>query len=369
LFDHGADISVTTTGDLNMYSSSIGSLNGGKIQVDAGGNVNVGSSDFSVTTLGARGIYSTAQGDVSVYADKNINVNGSRIAAYDGGNVTVESFNGDVNAGIGGNGFVVLSAFYVDPSTRQVFTDSPTIPGSGILATTFPKRAAIYPAPTVTVGNILVEAPNGNVNANAGGIVQLPLNGENNANSLVEVLAGYELRDGQGNPLTAADIANGTPVQVSAGRNLDASGSGIIGNTVNLQASGNIVGVIFARDNLNVTAQQNVNVTALSEGTANISAGDTISGTIIGVGGINASGSSIDASLLSNNSISGTTSGQSGLSQGTAANGTSQGMQAEDSAKAPDSTDSTDDDLKKKNKGVALAARSSRVTVLLPQKN
>ena len=368
-FTQGADIFINLAGNLNMYSSSIASLNGGSISILAGGDVNAGSSDFSVTSMAARGIFTSAQGDVAVIAKGDVNVAGSRIAAYDGGNVTVESLNGDINAGSGGSGYVVLTAYYVDPN-GQVFVDSPTIPGSGILATTFPKRNASYPAPAVSVGNILVEAPNGNINASAGGIVQLPLNGENNPNSIVEVLAGLELRDSAGNPLTAADIANGTPVQVSSGRNIDASGSGVIGNTVKLNASGNIVGVIFARDNIDISAQQNVNVTALAQGSINVNSGGTISGTIIGVGGISASGSSIDANLESNNGVSGDTTGAKGLAPGTAANATSQAASASDTtATAVKSDSSSEEDPSKKKKGITLARKVGRVTVLLPGKN
>ncbi len=172
-----------------MFSPSIASLNGGAISIHAGGDVNVGSAVFTGNSAAARGIYTSAQSDVSVIANGNINVNGSRIAAYDGGNVTVESLNGNINAGNGGSGFVVLNAFYVDPVTHQVYFTSPTIPGSGILTTTFPERDSRYPAPAVTVGNILVETPNGNVNASAGGIIQLPLNNAASPNATVEVLA------------------------------------------------------------------------------------------------------------------------------------------------------------------------------------
>jgi hypothetical protein len=346
LFDQGADISVTTTtGDLNMYSSSIASLNGGDIYINADGDINVGSADFSVTALGTRGIYSASQGNVAVYASGNINVNGSRIAAYDGGNVTAESFDGNVNAGSGGTGFAIVQQYLVDPNTHVVTPSSATIPGSGILATTFPDSQN-------TVGNILVVTPNGNVNASAGGIVQLALNNVDSSSSTVTVLAG---EDADGNIL-------------SPGRNIDASGSGVIGSTVILKASGDIIGAIFARNNLDINAVQNVNVTALSEGTATVNAGEAISGTIIGVGGISASGGSIDASLLSNNQISGDTSGQSGLSQGTAANAASQSMQSEDTTKAAESSDDTDDEKKKKGKPIALAQKTGRVTVVLPPK-
>ena len=138
VFNRGADITVITTGghsdgvtagdligDLDMYSSSIASLNGGNIYINANGDINAGSADFSVNTLGARGIYTTGQGNVDVYAEGNINVNGSRIANYDlpradgsttpGGSVTVVSLNGDINAGNGSSGFVVVSSYQGAP--------------------------------------------------------------------------------------------------------------------------------------------------------------------------------------------------------------------------------------------------------------
>jgi len=432
-------------GDLNMYSTSIASLNGGNIAVNVGGDVNVGSSVFTVTALQARGIFSTRQGDVSVIANGDINVNGSRIATYDGGNVTVESLNGDVNAGSGGTGFVNLTAYYVNPITHQVFIASPTIPGSGILTTTFPARDARYPAPTFEVGSILVEAPNGDINANAGGIVQLPLNHVNNPDAFVDVLAGYELHNTVGqavNATTAKPIVelfaesppgptdparlvllNGAKIQasinawsflltllglpdtesqvitlnvtgnkmglasaltgdgsglnnfdyfstVSPHRDINASGSGVIGNTVTLKATGDIVGVIFARDNLNVSAVQNVNVTALSEGVATVGGGESVSGSIIGIGGVNASGANVDASLLSNNGITGATSGQTGLAQGTAANATSTAASANDDTPkaAVAATDDSDDDKKKEKKEGVAINKTGRVTVLLPKK-
>ncbi len=117
--------------------------------------------------------------------------------------------------------------------------------------------------------------------------------------------------------------------------NIDASGSGVIGSNVKLEASGDIKGLVFARGNLNVDAIQNVNVTALAIGSANVTAGDTISGTIIGMGSVNVSGASVDASLLSQNvTASGdVTSSQMGFAQGNAAGSTSQGLQSDDVAK------------------------------------
>ncbi|MFZ0828466.1 MAG: hypothetical protein WAO02_13685, partial [Verrucomicrobiia bacterium] len=445
VFTRGSDISVNLTGDLTLYSSSIASLNGGNVLVNAGGEINLGSKDFTVNATGARGIYSSSQADVAVYAGGDINIYGSRIAAYNGGNVTVESFNGDVNAGTGGTGFVLLNAYYENPSTHVVSPASFSIPGSGILATTFIIDPA-YPAPPVPVGNILVETPNGSVNASAGGIVQLVLDNVDSSGSTVMVLAGYELRDANGHALSATAAAeptvqaiaettpgvndparsvlvNGDPLQVSASvwpvllsllglpssdsqviqldvttgkaglesalrgegtglanynflglvsaaKNIDASGSGIIGSAVTLKASGDINGAIFARNNLNISAVQNVNVTALSVGTANISGSSLGDSKIIGIGGIDVSGDASGASLLSNNQISGATGGQSGFAEGTAANSASQSMASDNVAKTTDdATDNQDDEKKKKGKGIALAQKTGRVTVILPPKN
>ena len=368
-FNHGAGIDINLTGDLVMYSSSIASLNGGDIAINAGGRVSVGSSDFSVTASGARGIYSASLGDVSVVSHGDINVNGSRIAAYDGGNVTVESLNGNINAGTGGFGYVTLTAYYVNPVTHRVYTDNPTIPGSGILATTFPPRDSSYPAPAARVGNILVETPNGSVNASAGGIVQFPLNNVQNPNATVEVLAGYELRDAQGQPVNAARISAGKEVFVSANHNIDTTGSGVIAKNATIKATGDVRGLVFAV-NANVTATKNIDVTILASGKANVEAGGKVSGTIIGVGGVSASGSSIDASLLSQNvSASGdTSSAKEGFAQGTAANAASAGASNEGTTKVAKTSDTAEveDRKKKKPVSIALAQKVSRVTVILP---
>jgi filamentous hemagglutinin family protein len=352
-FSTGANINVTLAGNLDMFSTTIASIDAGNITVNAGGYVDVGSPYFTGDDSYVRGIFTVGPGNVDVTAGGDISLNGSRIAAYDGGNVMVESSNGNLDAGNGVTGSVSVNEIYVDPVTHLVYNYSPTIPGSGILATSFPPRNSLFPAPGYTVGNILIETPNGDINASHGGILQLPLNGINSAAATVTLLAG---EDASGNI-------------ISPGRNINASGSGVIGGTVELKASGNINGLVIASGNINISAQQNVDVTALAQGTGDLSAGGTISGTIIGVGGISASGAGgITAALLSNNSISGATSGQSGLAQGTAANATSQAASNNDSNQTADkSTTSGDtDDLKKKS--ITLAQKVGRVTVLLPPK-
>jgi hypothetical protein len=223
LFTHGADINVVLSGNLDMFSTKIASLNGGDIKVIADGSVNVGSKTFVASDAAARGIFTVDQSDVTVIARGNIDVNGSRIAGYDGGNVTVRSLEGGVDAGTGGSGSATVEKIYVDLVTRQVLSYSPTIPGSGILATTFPpSQSALFPNSQATVGDILVETPRGSIITSAGGIAQLPLNGVNDRAGLVTLNAGS--KDSAGNVIYAGDI--------------DASGSGVIGSTVKLEASG-----------------------------------------------------------------------------------------------------------------------------------
>jgi hypothetical protein len=479
VFNHGADITITTTGnhsggttaagepfgDLDMFSSSIASLQGGNISISAGGDVNAGSAVLSVNSAAVRGIYSTSQGDVSVIADGDININGSRIMTYDGGNITVESLNGSVNAGTGASTPVSITGYYEDPVTYAVYSTSPQIPFSGIAALTFPKRDSSYPAPAATLGNILVEAPYGDINATVAGILQIPLNHLNYPDAITTVLAGYGMNnsgnpvyalgdknvvtlalgstfevsylgvpvlDKAGHPIILTQLldaggapvldaagqqlyveetykkpvgfggsvetysldgskpsvnpfhdANGDPVAVVAlpntsdslgnailvyGRNINVNGSGIIASNAKLLATGDINGLIFARNNLDLDAQHTVDVTALALGTATVS-GQQVEGTIVGVGGVNVTGDSITAALISDH-VTGDTSGQSGLGQGTAANATAQAVSSDDSAKtALADTTATDDDKKKKDKEIALVQKTGRVTVVLPPKN
>jgi len=384
-FTRGADINVALSGNLDMFSTSIASINGGNITVDAGvvpiynydqltGNnqltgydvvnpdaqVNVGSAFFTGDNEYVRGMFTAGLGNVDVTASGNISLNGSRVAAYDGGDVTIVSLYGSLDAGSGGSSAVAVNEIYVDPVTHRAYNYSPTIPGSGVLATTFPPRNPLFPAPEYGVGNILIETPNGNINASSGGILQLPLNGVGSSTATVTLLAGENLVNSAGTV-----ILPGSPA-----RDINASGSGVIGGNVSLKASGNINGLIIARGNANINAAQNLNVTALAEGTVSANAGGTISGTIIGIGGISASGSSIDASLLSNNSISGATTGQSGMAQGTAANATSQAASNNDSNQTAEKSATSDDtdDSNNKKKPISLAQKVGRVTVILPTK-
>lgn len=310
-FLRGADINVSLTGDLDMFSTTISCLNGGNISVLAGGNVNLGSSLFIGNDPYARGIFSTDNGGISVVAGGDLTISGSRIAAYDGGDVTVRSLHGNVAVGAGGQGSAAVEEFYVNPISRAVSSYTTTIPGSGILATTFPVSLdPSFPTSRNTLGNILVETPEGNISASAAGIVQIPLNHTSAKAGMVTLIAGSE-------------AANGQVLYVG---NIDVSGSGVIGGNVNLKATGSIIGSIVARNNLSISALQNVSVSAFAAGDASVNAGGTVSGALIGMDGINVSAGTIDAELLSQNiSANGNvTSSQIGFAAGTAAHATAQ---------------------------------------------
>jgi filamentous hemagglutinin family protein len=334
---YGANINVTTVGNLEMTSTDIANESYlGGINLNVGGTLDVGGQ---LSTFGdpdtAKGIFTTSGGNISVTANNDVNVDGSRIAVYDGGNITVESLTGDVNAGTGGEGYVTLNALEIDPTSGQLTSIPATIPGSGILATTIVGSDA-------ALGNITINAPDGSVNASLGGIIQIAFNGNAPQNAFV---------------------------QVNAGQDINASGSGIIGSNIKLQAGGNINGLVIGSGSVDINSAQNVDVTAFSGGDVSINAAGEVSGTVISGGNVDVSGDSITASLIASSvSTSGDASGAAeGIPQSNVAKDNAQ--TADDASTVASKTDNDDDDLKKKNKGIVLAQKVSRVTVILPQKN
>jgi hypothetical protein len=271
----------------------------------------------------------------------------------------------------------------------------------------------------------LVESPNGSVDAGAGGILQLLLNGPplpesttlfslpvnqkalanmfnwaltgkmkaalalqkvlngNPGNSAVDVFAGYEWQqlDGSGHPMVdaygnpvinALNLTDGTLdlpdvnlVKTSNNQDITATGSGVIAaGAITMKASGDITGNIFTLGNLNINAVNTVNVNALAGGIATVSGSSLGTSTIAGVGGINAVGDTGASTLISNEQVSG---GQNSMTTGTAANAASQGEASEASASIAKDTDTTatDDDEKKKKSKVSLVQKTGRVTVIL----
>jgi len=336
---YGANLTVTTFGNLEMTSTAIAnySLLGGitlNVGTATGGILDVGGP---LTALGdpgvVKGIFTTSGGNISVNAGGNINVDGSRIAAYNGGNINLTSQTGDVNAGSGGSGFVSFQALGFN-SAGQLVRIPALIPGSGILATTVPGSDA-------ALGNITINTPNGSINASLGGILQLAFNGTD---------------------------AKANFIDLNAGHDINAAGSGVIGYNINLQAGGNINGVIIGRQGVDIKSSQNVTVTVVSGGNVDINASGEVSGTVIGGGNVDVSGDSITASLIGESvSASGDTSGASmGIPQ---SNVTKENAEtADDAATMASNTDDQDDENKKKGKGIALAQKTGRVTIVLPPK-
>ncbi|MGD0615710.1 MAG: filamentous hemagglutinin family protein, partial [Verrucomicrobiota bacterium] len=223
----GANLNVTVSGNLDMSSTKIANENLlGNVQLTVGGTLNAGGqfTPFDDPNV-AKGIFTTSGGNVSVTADGDVDVNSSRIAAYNGGNVTVTSTHGDVNAGSGESGFVSVTSVELNPRTGEQADITQSIPGSGILATTLPGSFA------PTLGNITVNAPEGSINASLGGITQIAFNGANSGNAFINLTAGHDI---------------------------NAGGSGIIGSNIRLQAGGNINGLVVGTGNVAINSQQDV---------------------------------------------------------------------------------------------------------------
>ena len=329
----GANISVTTFGDLSMTSSKIANESYlGGISLNVGGTLDVGGE---FTTFGdpnaPKGIFTTSGGNVFVTANGDVNVNGSRIAAYNGGNIFVKSTTGDINAGTGGAGYVSMTALQLNKKTGQLESIPASIPGSGILATT------VYGS-DAQLGNITLECPQGSVNASLGGVLQIAFNGADTRNNFIDI---------------------------NAGKDINANGSGVIGSNIKLKAGGNINGVIIGSQGINLNAAQNVDVTAVSGGNVDIAGGGTVSGTIVGGGNVSVSGDSITAAVMGGSvSTSGDTSSASlGVPQ---ANVTKEVAETTDSNTATQTASTTDDEDQNKKKGISLAQKVSRVTIVLP---
>jgi len=350
----GASINVQVSGDLDMVSSTIASIYGGNVTINSsGGTLNLGSQDLFTDSYYAFGIWTSGHSDVSVTAAHDINIQSSRIAAYNGGNIFVESFDGNVNIGSGGNGYVTVPLVSRDPITGATVPGRYPIYGSGIVATSLPRNLQT-PGGNALPGDITVTTPRGDITSTRAGILQLPLDGSVAGGPTVTLTAG-------------TPASPGSPAIPG---NIDLGDSGLIGGTVKLTAEGDIKGLIVSRQDSTINAAQNFSGTLLSAGSAGITAGGTVSGTIVGVGGVSASAGKIDATLLSQNVSIGGAQSQSTLGSSAGATATSQAaaQQANSDAQQQVSGDNNkDDDLKKKAKGPTLTRRVGRVTVILPK--
>jgi len=206
-----------------------------------------------------------------------------------------------------------------------------TIPGSGILATTVVDSRA-------SLGNITVNTLDGDINASAGGILQIAFNGAATYNNFIKL---------------------------TASRDIVAPGSGVIGSFVDLRAR-DVKGLVIGLRGIKIFGRRNVSVTAFSPGNVEISALGNVSGSIIGGGSVTVSGDSISADLISQNvSTSGDTSGSNeGIGKSDVVQNVPQIADNAGTVAASSDTDS----LKDNRKPIRLAQKVGRVTVLLPKK-
>ncbi|PWU12962.1 MAG: hypothetical protein C5B50_20360 [Verrucomicrobia bacterium] len=336
----GADISLNLAGNLEMTSTEIASFNGGSIGIISGGQVDVGYSGSTGDSDIPRGIYTGHGGSVSVEALGDINLDGSRIATYNGGNVSVVSDTGTVDAGSGARGLFYVTFSAIDPATGQIVSSNDKFFGSGIMTTTTPNSAT-------QVGDINVQAGT-DIKANSGGIMQLAFN-----------------KTGQQNAL----------VTLNAGNDIQAENSGVLCANLSVHAK-NVEGLFVAGQNVNIQAQQNATVTVLAGASANVSAGQSVVGSVVGVGNVSVTG--FDTSGVSVVSTAGNASSSSangsvgsvGAFAGVAAPAAQKTVESADKTIASDSATQSnqEDDKKKKNiaKGPTLMHRVGRVTVILP---
>jgi hypothetical protein len=217
-----------------------------------------------------------------------------------------------------------------------LYNGSVPIYGSGLMATT--------PAgSSVSVGNISVQAPAGNINANVGGIEQIAFNNLNTAGSFIEL---------------------------DAGKDVSAGNSGVIGS--NIRASGeNVSGIFVGSGGINISAVNNFSGTIVGSTSVSVNAGGTVSGTIVGGESVAVSGGEITASLVSG-SVS-----TAGDANAAAVGVPKSNVSSEDAKVADDAAtsvsrdngpnDDSDDARKRNAKKPQLARWTGRVTVILPE--
>jgi len=325
----GADLSLTLAGDLTMASSQIASFNGGNINLNAGGKMDIGSQDQFTSDDTPKGIYTAHGGDVTVQSAGDINVNGSRIATYDGGNINVTvppkpgeilgpgefSADGDVNAGGGARGFFTVTTQQLNPLTGQLELRNDQFFGSGIVALTRPDSAS-------QVGNITVSARR-DILANAGGVLQLAFNNSD---------------------LSQAHLT------LNAGRDIVATQSGVLGANVKLTSGRDILGLVVGSGNVALDAVHNVAANVLGGGNVSVS-GQSVSGSVVGGGQVGVTGSEISATVISttgNATTVGTVTGQVGALASAAAP-VAQQTTTEEDKKSVANTDDEDEEKRRRS--------------------
>jgi hypothetical protein len=360
----GASVNVKVAGDISLLTSTIASIDGGDVTVNSGGRLDLSRGDFALIPSGANvcyGIFTSGHSDVTVTAADDINVGGARIATFNGGDVTVKSEHGNVNAGNGANSILIVPVVRRDPVTGLMTSGTIADPrpfGSGIMAIS-PTVDYQAQGSSGLPGNITVTTPQGDIISDLGGIQQFVLDGTVPGGPTITLTAGTP--SSGGSPGYAGNVNLGL--------------GGVVGGSINITAQGSVSGLIVSRQDANINAAQSFTGTLLSGGTANVTAtAGSVSGTVIGIGGVTASGGAgVTASVLGQNVSIGGGVAQSTLGTTAAATSTSQAaaQQANTDAQqqlAKDTPAQDDDDTRKKrSKAPVLTRRVGRVTVILPK--
>jgi filamentous hemagglutinin len=157
-------------GNLTLTSSRIYTDSGGNISILVpGGQIDVGLANPPSTIVAkpasSLGIVAQGAGDVSIYTQGDVNVNKSRVFTLGGGNILIWSDEGSIDAGNGSK-----SSLSVPPPTITVNSQGVvTLNFAGSLAAGSGIRT-IQTSPSISPGNVDLDAPVGTVNAGDAGI-------------------------------------------------------------------------------------------------------------------------------------------------------------------------------------------------------
>jgi filamentous hemagglutinin family protein len=157
-------------GNLTLTSSRIYTDSGGNISILVpGGEIDVGLANPPPTVVAkpasSLGIVAEGAGNVNIYAEGDVNVNKSRVFTLGGGNILIWSDEGSIDAGNGSK-----SSLSVPPPTVSVNKAGVvTLNFGGSLATGSGIRT-IQTNPSVSAGDVDLDAPVGTVNAGDAGI-------------------------------------------------------------------------------------------------------------------------------------------------------------------------------------------------------
>jgi filamentous hemagglutinin len=179
-------------GDINMINSKIKTVDSSAgIYIITAGDLNVGRSTISVQDPNnlqqktrESGIFTESGGGVNIFAagkkrapdgpslGGDINVNESRIMTFLGGDVTVWADQGDINAGRGSKGALILPIAEVIqlPGGDRIKKSKPPVLGSGIRTLTYDPDGPDGPAEPAKAGDGYIFAPQGEIDAGEAGI-------------------------------------------------------------------------------------------------------------------------------------------------------------------------------------------------------